>query len=130
MSEPCLCVLSVFVVKFSVGGRRLASQVDAAIPSLLFGHRLFAQRRASELKPDRSLVGSVRDYRFELLQIGVWVYLHDPEMIDVRLGGDPLHSVRLDVFNRDHIFSLVLEPANNDEFAEYTGSRSYSGLGV
>jgi hypothetical protein len=51
------------------------------------------------------------------------VYLNDPEMIDVRLGSNPLHVVRLDVFNRDHILSPVLKVANNDEFAERTGSR-------
>jgi hypothetical protein len=55
--------------------------------------------RGSELKPNRSLVGSVRDYRFELPLIRTWMDLYQAQMIDVRLGGNPLHIVRLDVFN-------------------------------
>jgi len=46
------------------------------------------------------------------------MYFHETQMIDVRPRGNPLHIVRLDVFNRDHILSSVLEVANNDEFAE------------
>ena len=62
--------------------------------------------------------------------IRVRVNLNDPEMIDIRLGGNPLHVVRLDVFNRDHILSPVLKIANNDEFAEWTGSRLHRSLSI
>ena len=85
--------------------------------------------RSSETESDRSLFESVRDYRFELLRIRIWVYLYDPEIVDVGLGGDPLHVVRLEVLNKDHILSAVLEPANEDEVAENTGLRLQSCLG-
>ena len=88
----------------------------AAIPAL------------SELEPDRSLLGPVRDDRFELPLIRIRVYLNEAEMIDVRLGSNPLHIVRLDVFNRDHILSPILEVAKNDEFAEWAGSRLHRSL--
>src|SRR5215510_6149995 len=41
--------------------------------------------RSSETESDRSLFESVRDYRFELLRIRIWVYLYDPEIVDVGL---------------------------------------------
>ena len=63
--------------------------------------------RSSETESDRSLFESVRDYRFELLRIRIWVYLYDPEFVDVGLGGDPLYVVRLNVLNKDHILSVV-----------------------
>ena len=85
--------------------------------------------RSSETESDRSLFESVRDYRFELLRIRIWVDLYDPEIVDVGLGGDPLHVVRLEVLNKDHILSAVLEPANEDEVAENTGLRLQSCLG-
>src|SRR5215469_14242650 len=85
--------------------------------------------RSSKTESDRSLFESVRDYCFELLRIRIWVYLYDPEIVDVGLGGDPLHVVRLNVLNKDHILSAVLEPANEDELAEYTGLRLQSCWG-
>lgn len=85
--------------------------------------------RSSETEPNRCLFESIRDYRFELLRIRVWVYLYDPEIVDVGLGGDPLHIVRLDVLNKDHILSVVVQPANQDKVAEYTGLRLQSCLG-
>src|SRR5215471_9054389 len=85
--------------------------------------------RSSETEPDRSLFESVRDYRFELLRIRIWVYLYDPEIVDVGFGGDPLHIVRLEVLNKDDILSAVVQPANEDKLAEYTGLRLQSYLG-
>jgi hypothetical protein len=38
------------------------------------------------------------------------VYLYDPEIVDVGLGGDPLHIVRLDVLNKDHILNAGPAP--------------------
>jgi hypothetical protein len=58
------------------------------------------------------------------------MYLDEPEMVNVRLGSDPLHIVRLDVFDRNHIFPSILEPANDNKFAEYTRTRLQRGLGV
>ena len=87
------------------------------------------QKCSSETESDRSLFDSVRDYRFELLRIRIWVYLYDPEIVDVGLGGHPLYIVRLDVFNKDHILPAVVQPANQDKLAEYTGLRLQSCLG-
>jgi hypothetical protein len=64
--------------------------------------------RSSETESDRPLFESVRDYGFELRQVRILVYLDDPEIVDIGLGGDPLHIVRLDVLNKDHILSAVL----------------------
>ena len=85
--------------------------------------------RSSETESDRSLFESVRDYRFELLRIRIWVYLYDPEIVDVGLGGDPLHVVRLNVLNKDHILSAVVQPANEHEVAENARLRLQSCLG-
>ena len=41
--------------------------------------------RSSKTESDRSLFESVRDYCFELLRIRIWVYLYDPEIVDVGL---------------------------------------------
>ena len=57
------------------------------------------------------------------------MYLDEPEMINVRLGSDPLHIVRLDVFDRNHIFPSILEPANDNESAEYARAWLQRGLG-
>ena len=46
--------------------------------------------RSSETESDRSLLDPVRDYRFELPRIPIWVHLYDAEIVDVGLGGDPL----------------------------------------
>src|SRR5260370_3908033 len=99
-------------------------------PTAPYGTNTHVSIRRSELEPDRSLVGSVRDYRFELRQIRIWVYRYNPKMIDVRLGGDPLHIVRLDIFDKDYILSPILEPANDDKFAEYAGPHFHRGLSV
>ena len=56
------------------------------------------------------------------------MYLYDPEIVDVGLGGDPLHIVRLDVLNKDHILSVVVQPANEDKLVEYTSHRLQSCL--
>ena len=57
------------------------------------------------------------------------MYLDKSEMINVRLGSDPLHIVRLDIFDRNDIFAPVLEPTNDNEFAEYTRPRLQRCLG-
>ena len=85
--------------------------------------------RSSETESDRPLLESVRDYRFELPQVRILVYLDDPEIVDVGLGGNPLHIVRLDVLNKDHILSVVVQPANEDKLAEDTSLRLQSCLG-
>src|SRR6516162_5476445 len=87
------------------------------------------QKCSSETESDRSLLDSVRDYRFELLRIRIWVYLYDPEIVDVGLGGDPLYIVRLDVFNKDHILSVVVQPADEDKLAGHTSLHLQSCLG-
>jgi hypothetical protein len=58
------------------------------------------------------------------------MYRDEPEVINVRLGSDPLHIVRLDVSDRNHIFPPILEPATDNEFAEYTRPGLRSCLGV
>src|SRR5215469_15710380 len=86
------------------------------------------QKCSSETESDRSLFDSVRDYRFELSGIRIWVYLYDAEIVDVGLGRDPLEIIRLDVLNKEHILSVVVQPANEDKFAEYTGLHLQSRL--
>ena len=81
------------------------------------------------MKPNWSLFRSVRDDRFELSRIRVRMYLDESEMINVRLGSDPLDIVGLDVFDRNHIFAPVLEPANDNKFAEWTRARLRRCLG-
>ena len=76
------------------------------------------QKCSSETESDRSLFDSVRDYRFELPGIRIWAYLYDAEIVDVGLGGDPLHIVRLNVLDKDHSLSAVVQPANEDKLAE------------
>ena len=44
---------------------------------------------------DQSLFASVGNNRFDQLRICVWVYLYDPEIVLVGLGGDLLDAVRL-----------------------------------
>src|SRR5262249_53992609 len=55
--------------------------------------------------------------------------VYDAKIVDVGLGGDPLYIVRLDVLNKDHILSVVVQPANEDKLAEYTSLRLQSCLG-
>src|SRR5258708_20381124 len=67
-------------------------------PTAPYGTNTHVSIRRSELEPHRSLVGSVRDYRFELRQIRICVYRYNPKMIDVMLGRDPVHILPLDIF--------------------------------
>jgi len=44
-------------------------------------------RRSLKIKPDRSLLDSVRDDRFKQLWIRVWVQLDDSKAVQLRLRG-------------------------------------------
>src|SRR6202011_2552495 len=74
--------------------------------------------RSLKTEPDWSLLDSVRDDRFKQHRICVWVQLYDPEIVQVRLGGDLLNVVRLSILDIDHIFSSVLKPADQHEITK------------
>src|ERR1700731_2418629 len=74
--------------------------------------------RSLKTEPDWSLLDSVRDDRFKQPRICVWVQLYDPEIVQVRLGGDLLNVVRLSILDIDHIFSSVLKPADQHEITK------------
>ena len=80
-------------------------------------------RRSLKTEPDRSLLASVRDDRFKQLRICVWVYLYDPEIVQVGLRGDLLNVVRLGILDIDDILSSVLKPADQHKVTKGPGVR-------
>src|ERR1700738_1967759 len=80
------------------------------------------------MEPDRSLLASVRDDRFKQLRICVWVYLYDPEIVQVGLRGDLLNVVRLGILDIDHILSSVLQPADQHKVTKDPGVRLWPFL--
>lgn len=80
-------------------------------------------QRSLKTEPDRSLLASVRDDCFKQPQICVWVYLYDPEIVQVGLRGDLLNVVRLGILDIDHILSSVLKPADQHKVTKGSGMR-------
>src|SRR5271166_2432384 len=84
--------------------------------------------RSLKTEPNRSLLASVRDDRFKQLRICVWVYLYDPEIVQVGLIGDLLNVVRLGILDIDHILSSVLKPADQHKVTKGPGLRLWRSL--
>src|SRR5260370_4919998 len=80
------------------------------------------------MAPDESLFASVRDNRFEQFRICVWVYLYDPEIVLVGLGGDLLNAVRLGILDKDYILSSVLQPTDEHKLTKHSGLRLWRCL--
>jgi hypothetical protein len=91
---------------------------------------LLASPRSLKTEPDGALLASVRDDRFKLPRICVWVYLYDPKIVQVGLRGDLSNVLRLGILDINHIFSSVLKPADQHKVTKGPGLRLWRRLSV